>query len=112
MPSSPCPGIAPWARRFDFIVTRNAVQSATALPDSPEEDRKKRMRRYSTAMSIRMACLILVFVVPGWWKVVFGIGAVALPYVAVVLANVGSKITNAPIAPGPVAQLAIEQQHK
>ena len=93
-------------------MARNAVQSATALPDSPEDDRKKRMRKYSIAMSIRTICLILVFVVPGWWKLVFGIGAILLPYVAVVLANVGSGGASTPINPGPVSQLALEQHRE
>ena len=91
-------------------MARNDVQSATALPDSPLEDRRKRMRRYSIAMSIRMACLILVFMVPDWWKLVFGIGAILLPYVAVVLANVGACGATNAIAPGPVPQLAIERR--
>jgi hypothetical protein len=68
------------------------------------------MRQYSTAMSIRMACLILVFFVPGYWKVVFGIGAMVLPYVAVVLANVGNKIASRPLTPGEIQLLAIERQ--
>jgi hypothetical protein len=66
------------------------------------------MRAYSMAMSIRMACFILVFFVPGYWKLVFGIGAVVLPYIAVVLANVGMGGSTRPVAPG-VVQLAIEQ---
>lgn len=86
------------------------MQSATALPDSPLEDRRKRMRRYSVAMSIRMVCLVLVFVVPGWWKLVFGLGAIVLPYVAVVLANVGASGATGAVAPGPVPQLAIERR--
>ena len=39
------------------------VQSATSLPLSPLDDRKKRMRKYSIAMSIRTVCLILLVVV-------------------------------------------------
>lgn len=91
-------------------MTHDIVQSATALPASPVDDRKKRMRAYSTAMSIRMACFILVFFVPGYWKLVFGIGAVVLPYVAVVLANVGAGGSSRPVNPGVIQQLAIEQQ--
>jgi predicted tellurium resistance membrane protein TerC len=90
-------------------VARDAVQSATALPASPEEDRKHRMRSYSTAMSIRMACFILVFFVPGYWKLVFGLGAVVLPYIAVVLANVGNTAANRAVQPGVAQPLAIEQ---
>jgi len=72
------------------------------------------MRAYSMAMSIRMACFILVFFVPGYWKLIFGIGAVVLPYVAVVLANVGSGGSSRPVNPGVVLpqQLAIEQQRQ
>lgn len=66
------------------------------------------MRAYSTAMSIRMACFILVFFVPGWWKLVFGIGAVVLPYIAVVLANVGVTAATDRIAPGVAPLPAIE----
>jgi hypothetical protein len=91
-------------------VARDAVQSATALPLSPAEDRKHRMRAYSTAMSIRMACFVLVFFVPGWWKLVFGLGAVVLPYVAVVLANVGAKGGNQAVQPVVSTPLAIEQR--
>ena len=93
-------------------MTHNDVQSATALPAAPVDDRKRRMRAYSTAMSIRMACFILVFFVPGWWKLVFGLGAVVLPYVAVVLANVGAKGGSSVINPGVVPQLALEQRSR
>ena len=89
-------------------MTHDVVQSATALPAAPVDDRKRRMRAYSTAMSIRMVCLILVFVVPGWWKLAFGIGAVVLPYIAVVLANAGSRIGTVAVNPGPIALQAIE----
>jgi hypothetical protein len=61
-------------------------------------------------MSVRTACFILVFVVPGWWKLVFGLGAVILPYVAVVLANVGSKGASQPLNPGTQELLALEQR--
>lgn len=67
------------------------------------------MRKYSIAMSIRMACLILVFFVPGFWQLVFGLGAVVLPYIAVVLANVGANMASQPVAPALVP-LAIEQR--
>lgn len=68
------------------------------------------MRQYSTAMSIRMACFILVFFVPGYWKIVFGIGAIVLPYVAVVLANVGNRGPSRALTPGEIQLLAIERQ--
>lgn len=45
------------------------------------------MLRYTLAMSIRVACLILAMVVQGWMMWVFFAGAILLPYFAVVLAN-------------------------
>jgi len=60
---------------------------ATDLPPSPDEERHSRMIRYSIAMLVRFVCIGLCLVVPGWWMVIPAIGAVALPYFAVVLAN-------------------------
>ncbi|MGV8968848.1 MAG: DUF3099 domain-containing protein [Microbacteriaceae bacterium] len=62
-------------------------QSITSLPESPEVDRRRRMINYSVAMSIRMIFVILCFFVQGWWLLFTAIGAILLPYVAVVLAN-------------------------
>jgi uncharacterized membrane protein YdjX (TVP38/TMEM64 family) len=90
-------------------VTRTAaVQSLTALPRSPQQDRISRMRKYSIAMSVRMVCLIAVVLVPDWWRLVFGAGAIFLPYVAVVLANVGSTAASTPVHPEQLGPLAIE----
>ncbi|AND16408.1 hypothetical protein A6122_1264 [Rathayibacter tritici] len=41
-------------------------------------------------MGIRMLCVICLLFAHGWWLLFFAIGAVVLPYFAVVLANVGS----------------------
>lgn len=48
------------------------------------------MLKYSIAMSIRLACLIALLFAQGWWLFVFAAGAICLPYIAVVLANVGA----------------------
>lgn len=53
------------------------------------------MTKYTIAMSVRVVCLVLMLFVHGWWQAVFVAGAIILPYVAVVLANVG---TTAPVA--------------
>ncbi|WP_243694969.1 DUF3099 domain-containing protein [Labedella populi] len=82
--------------------------SITSLPVSPDEERRSRMRKYSIAMSVRMACIVLVFVVPGWWMWVFALGAIVLPYIAVVLANVSDNRAGRVDAPGPVPYRAIE----
>ena len=50
-----------------------------------------RTRRYLISMGIRTACVILAIFVPGWLRWVFIVGAVALPYLAVVIANAGRE---------------------
>ena len=63
-------------------------QSITTLPPSPEAERRSRMIKYTIAMSIRVACIFAMLFAQGWWLVVCAAGAIFLPYVAVVLANV------------------------
>ncbi|HEY2555742.1 MAG TPA: DUF3099 domain-containing protein [Diaminobutyricibacter sp.] len=65
-------------------------QSITNLPLSPDEERRRRMIKYSVAMGIRVLCIVSILWVPGWWAIIPAIGAVFLPYFAVVIANVGS----------------------
>lgn len=67
------------------------TQSITALPKSPDQDRHSRMIKYSVTMGIRIVCIVAMLFVHGWWLIVFGVGAVLLPYFAVVIAN-ASKI--------------------
>ncbi|MBF4462370.1 MULTISPECIES: DUF3099 domain-containing protein [unclassified Rathayibacter] len=65
-------------------------ESLTTLPPSPSAARRSRVIKYSIAMGIRMICVIALIFVHGWWQLAFAIGAIVLPYFAVVLANVGS----------------------
>ncbi|MGW9630143.1 DUF3099 domain-containing protein [Agromyces sp. NPDC055520] len=65
-------------------------QSITTLPPSPEAERRSRMIKYTIAMSIRVLCVVALLFAKGWWLAVFAVGAIVLPYFAVVLANVGS----------------------
>jgi hypothetical protein len=64
------------------------------LPEAPRDDEHRRSSRYLAMMGIRIACFILMVVITpyGWYTWVFGIAACVLPYVAVVLANVGSDV--------------------
>jgi hypothetical protein len=64
--------------------------SLTSLPMSPDEERRRRVIKYSVAMGIRVVCLIVAVIVPGWWAAVPLVGAIFLPYFAVVIANVGA----------------------
>jgi predicted tellurium resistance membrane protein TerC len=70
----------------------------TELPQSPAEERRSRVIRYSVAMGIRMVCLVLAVVIPDWWRIIPIIGALVLPYVAVVVANNAGRVSNARVA--------------
>lgn len=69
---------------------RNRALPVTTLPLSPEEDRHRRMFRYALMMSIRVVCIVLLVVIPWPWALIPGIGAVFLPYFAVLVANATS----------------------
>lgn len=79
-------------RRSDpAAISMKQQYTITSLPPSPEAERKARMVKYTITMSIRVLCIFLMLFVQGtWWLWVFAAGAVFLPYVAVVLANVGT----------------------
>lgn len=80
-------------------------QSVTSLQDSPEAERRERMVRYAVAMGIRLACIGACFFVSGWWLLLPALGAIFLPYVAVVLATsvTTNKARTAPLRPGTVS---------
>lgn len=80
----------------------NQKQSITSLPESPHDDQKKRAIRYTIAMSVRVACVILCFFAQGWWLLVCVLGAVVLPYIAVVIANVGGQEGGSVERPGAI----------
>ena len=80
--------------------------SATSLPRAPRDDSDARFRKYTIMMAVRVACFVLMVVITpyGWYTWILAIGAVFLPYVAVVIANVGSA---PPPAPAQSPELAI-----
>ncbi|MBN9629589.1 DUF3099 domain-containing protein [Leifsonia sp. TF02-11] len=64
--------------------------SITNLPLSPDEERKRRMIKYAVAMGVRIVCIIVALFI-GWpWAAIPLVGAIFLPYFAVVIANVGA----------------------
>ncbi|GAB4098913.1 hypothetical protein GCM10028789_10770 [Sinomonas halotolerans] len=67
------------------------VHSITAAAPAHSVDMHQRMVRYAVAMGIRMVCILLLFVLDGWWKIAAVAGAVFLPWVAVVIANAGTQ---------------------
>jgi hypothetical protein len=50
-----------------------------------------RTRRYLWAMGIRTACVLGAVLAPAPWRWVLAVGAVGLPYIAVVMANAGRE---------------------
>ncbi|MFC9918714.1 DUF3099 domain-containing protein [Agromyces binzhouensis] len=81
------------------------LQSITSLPPSPEEERRSRMIKYTVMMSIRVVCIIALLFVQGWWLLVFALGAVFLPYFAVVVANVATTRRSDVESPGGLVPL-------
>ena len=64
----------------------------TTAPTSAADDIAGRQRRYLISMAIRTACVVgAVTVGPGLLRWVLVAGAVLLPYVAVIFANVGNN---------------------
>ncbi|MDQ4500989.1 DUF3099 domain-containing protein [Sinomonas sp. ASV322] len=84
------------------------VHSITSAAPGHSEDMHKRMVRYAIAMGIRMVCIIMLFVLDGWFKLIAVAGAVFLPWVAVVIANAQDTAetpSDALIDAPPVAEL-------
>jgi Flp pilus assembly protein TadB len=55
------------------------------------KDQSARQRKYFISMMIRTFCFILAVVLPSPWRWVALIGAVTLPYIAVIAANAGRE---------------------
>ena len=59
----------------------------TSIGEAPENERRRRMVIYTISMLTRFFCVALVIFTSGIWQWIFGIGAIFLPYFAVVIAN-------------------------
>ena len=73
---------------------RSAPAIVTSARRSHTEDIAIRQRRYVLTQSLRIVCVILAVVlpVPLFWKGVLMVGAVALPWFGVVMANAGPTV--------------------
>ncbi len=67
------------------------VHSITDAGAAHSAEMRQRMIKYALAMGIRMVCLVMIFVVDGWFKIIAVAGAVFLPWIAVVIANGDDK---------------------
>ena len=74
----------------------------TTAPMSRADEQAQRQRRYLIAMSIRMVCFVGAIVVgPGWLRWALIVGAVFMPYVAVVMANAAAPRREGPALLSP-----------
>ncbi|MFG6502029.1 DUF3099 domain-containing protein [Microbacterium sp. P05] len=80
--------------------------SATSLPRAPRDEAEARFAKYAITMGVRIVCFIaMVAITPyGWYTWVLGAAAIFLPWIAVVVANVGEEIQT-PVAENPERML-------
>jgi|SRR5215207_1446851 Protein of unknown function (DUF3099) len=67
------------------------VQSVTTARPGHSDDIDARQRRYLLIMAVRIACIPPAIMVDGWPRWAFILGAVVLPYIAVVVANAARR---------------------
>lgn len=84
--------------------TRRTTQSITALPDTPQRDRKHRLSRYIWQMAVRVilfvgAVLIYTVFHSPLLALVPIVLAGVIPWIAVVIANAGSHTESDYVAP-------------
>ena len=75
------------------------VISVTSAQPGRSADLDSRIARYAWMMSIRIVCFVLAVITPSPWRWLFVVGAIALPYFAVVLANAQRSVTTPAAAP-------------
>lgn len=71
------------------------VAVVTSAHLSHTDDLALRQRRYVLTQSVRIACVVLATMLPVSlaWKGVFMLGAIALPWFGVVMANAGPTVS-------------------
>ena len=73
------------------MVGEEKVYQITSAPTALTRDQAGRQKRYLISMMIRTACFILTVILPSPYRWVALVGAVTLPYFAVVIANAGRE---------------------
>lgn len=76
---------------------QDKVVSVTDAAPGHSEDLDGRMVRYAWMMSIRIVCFVLAVITPSPWRWLFVVGAVFLPYFAVVMANSQHSTSHKPM---------------
>lgn len=70
------------------------VHRITDAGVSLTDEQSGRTRRYLVTMAIRTACVVGAVLAPSPWRWVLAVGAVGLPYIAVVMANAGRELSD------------------
>ena len=65
--------------------------SISNVGESLSKDQSARQRRYFISMMNRTFCFILAVILPSPWRWIALVGAVTLPYIAVIAANAGRE---------------------
>ena len=73
------------------MAKEDATFDITSAPKGLTSDQSGRQRRYFYSMMVRTACFILTVVLPSPYRWFALLGAVILPYIAVVVANAGRE---------------------
>lgn len=71
------------------------VQRITSAAEPLTDDIARRTHRYLVQMSIRVVCFVGAVAIQHWTRWLLLVGAVVLPYIAVLLANAGRERTAA-----------------
>lgn len=72
------------------MVDKHPVRITSARTSHSDEIRA-RQNRYLFSMAVRTLCVVLAVIADGYLRWGFIVGAVFLPYIAVVMANAGAK---------------------
>lgn len=83
------------------------VTNITSMVESPEEERRARMRQYLLTMVFRSCCVLLLLFVRGPLIWVVAASAIFLPWIAVVLANHVRERRRKPVVRPEVGQVDI-----
>jgi hypothetical protein len=75
------------------MAARNQVYRITSAQTGLTIEQAGRTRRYLISMAIRTVCFLGAVVTDGWLRWLLVLGAVVLPYLAVVVANAGRERT-------------------
>jgi len=74
-----------------YMARDKKIYDITNAPQALTRDQAGRQKRYFISMMIRTACFVLTVILPSPYRWIALLGAVTLPYFAVVIANAGRE---------------------